>query len=125
MQDAKSHQKRLRITTGGLVRYKKDVISYQKELKMQNEKLDKLVAEGGDEYTIKKNKELIQETIDVTENLKGKLKKQLEMVQDLVESTEVFPEVKETEQWTKTQDAVKDVEQYISCLLYTSPSPRD
>ena len=114
MQDAKNHQKQLRITTGGLNRYKKDVISYQKELKMQEEKLEKFVAEGADEYKIKKAKELIEETIQVTEQLKGKLKTQLEKVQDLVDTAEIFPETKESEQWTKTQESIKDVQEFMT-----------
>ena len=116
MQDAKTVEKQLRIKTNSLVRYKKDLISYRKELTSEQTKLDKMMVEAEDEYTIKKYKEIIKETEAVIENIKGKFKIQREEVAEFILVCDEFPSIKETEQWEKTHLSIADCDTYAETL---------
>ena len=116
MLTAKQAERQLRIKTGGLVRYKKDMMSYAKELQQQENKLAKQMEEGQDEYTVKKLKEMIEETKAVLQQLNGKIKMQYEMVEEAIKVAEEVEGMEENEQLEKSRAAYKDVGEYIQYL---------
>ncbi|KAJ1209347.1 hypothetical protein NDU88_004725 [Pleurodeles waltl] len=54
--------RQIKIKTGVVKRLVKEKAMYEKEAKQQEEKVEKLKAEGGDEYVIKKQIEVLQES---------------------------------------------------------------
>jgi len=57
--------KQLRIKTGIVKRCGKEIVMYQKEAEQAKEKIKKMKEEGQDEYYIKKEDNLLQETLTV------------------------------------------------------------
>lgn len=55
--------KQLTIKTGVLKRLAKEKISYEKEAEQQKVRVEKLKAENGDEHMIKKQEEVLQESL--------------------------------------------------------------
>ncbi|KAG5841198.1 tubulin-specific chaperone A [Anguilla rostrata] len=54
--------RQIKIKTGVVKRLAKEKVLYVKEAKQQEEKIERLKAEGGDEYVIKKQVEVLQES---------------------------------------------------------------
>ncbi|KAM5194539.1 tubulin-specific chaperone A [Mantella aurantiaca] len=54
--------RQMKIKTGVVKRLSKEKLMYEKEAKQQEEKIERMKTEGGDEYVIKKQTEILQET---------------------------------------------------------------
>ncbi|XP_015220656.1 tubulin-specific chaperone A [Lepisosteus oculatus] len=54
--------RQIKIKTGVVKRLAKEEVLYVKEAKQQEEKIERMKAEGGDEYVIKKQTEVLQES---------------------------------------------------------------
>ncbi|XP_072272405.1 tubulin-specific chaperone A [Pyxicephalus adspersus] len=52
----------IKIKTGVVKRLSKEKLLYEKEAKQQEEKIERMKTEGGDEYVIKKQVEILQES---------------------------------------------------------------
>ncbi|KAA8584323.1 tubulin-specific chaperone A [Sander lucioperca] len=87
--------RQIKIKTGIVKRLVKEEISYKKELSQQEEKVERLKAEAGCEYVIKKQVEVLQEARMMIPDCKrrltiahGDLLQLLEAEEDLGESEE-------------------------------------
>uniref|UniRef100_A0A3Q3FJA9 Tubulin-specific chaperone A n=1 Tax=Kryptolebias marmoratus TaxID=37003 RepID=A0A3Q3FJA9_KRYMA len=54
--------RQIKIKTGIVKRLAKEEVAYKTEAKQQEEKIERLKAEGGDDYVIKKQMEVLQES---------------------------------------------------------------
>uniref|UniRef100_A0A8C5S8E2 Tubulin-specific chaperone A n=1 Tax=Laticauda laticaudata TaxID=8630 RepID=A0A8C5S8E2_LATLA len=54
--------RQIKIKTGVVKRLAKEKVMYEKEAKQQEEKIEKMKAEDGDNYAIKKQTEILQES---------------------------------------------------------------
>uniref|UniRef100_A0A8C5WCJ1 Tubulin-specific chaperone A n=1 Tax=Leptobrachium leishanense TaxID=445787 RepID=A0A8C5WCJ1_9ANUR len=54
--------RQIKIKTGVVKRLTKEKVMYEKEAKQQEEKVEKMKSDGGDEYVIKKQIEVLQES---------------------------------------------------------------
>ncbi|KAM4054223.1 tubulin-specific chaperone A [Anomaloglossus baeobatrachus] len=54
--------RQIKIKTGVVKRLSKEKLMYEKEAKQQEEKIERMKSEGGDEYVIKKQTEILQES---------------------------------------------------------------
>ncbi|XP_069606062.1 tubulin-specific chaperone A [Ranitomeya imitator] len=54
--------RQIKIKTGVVKRLSKEKLMYEKEAKQQEEKIERMKSEGGDEYVIKKQAEILQES---------------------------------------------------------------
>lgn len=109
-------QKQCRIKTAGLVRYQKEYLSYKKELQMDKEKIQKYQDENKDEYTIKKMKEVMEETKVMLPFVKKKLIEAIEELEMLVEENEESDQLKETEYLEKAQEQLKVSNGFIQAI---------
>jgi hypothetical protein len=55
------------------VRITKEQISYAKELESQQKRVDKLISEGADEADVRKQKEVLEETVQMIPDVKRRL----------------------------------------------------
>lgn len=55
------------------VRITKEQISYAKELESQQKRVDKLILEGADEADVRKQKEVLEETVQMIPDVKRRL----------------------------------------------------
>ncbi|XP_066472013.1 tubulin-specific chaperone A [Tiliqua scincoides] len=54
--------RQIKIKTGVVKRLAKEKVMYEKEAKQQEERIEKMKAEAGDDYAIKKQTEILQES---------------------------------------------------------------
>ncbi|XP_062867425.1 tubulin-specific chaperone A [Trichomycterus rosablanca] len=87
--------RQIKIKTGVVKRLAKEEVLYIKEAKQQEEKIEQLKAESGDEYVIKKQIEVLQESKMMIPDCHRRLamahadlQQLLEMEEDLAESEE-------------------------------------
>ncbi|GAB5589635.1 hypothetical protein Unana1_04535 [Umbelopsis nana] len=63
----------LKIKTNVVKRIAKEQISYGKELESQQKRVDKLIEEGADEADVRKQKEVLEETVQMIPDVKRRL----------------------------------------------------
>eukprot|EP01135_Chromosphaera_perkinsii_P005488 Nk52_evm37s352 gene=Nk52_evmTU37s352 len=66
-------QRTLKIKTGVVKRLAKELTMYGKEADNQRARIEKMRTEGKDEYDIKKQHEVLQETLDMLPDVKKRL----------------------------------------------------
>nr|XP_020011144.1 tubulin-specific chaperone A-like isoform X2 [Castor canadensis] len=64
---ADPHVRQIKIKTGVVKRLVKEKVMYEKEAKQQEEKIEKMKAEDGENYVIKKQAEILQDEKDLEE----------------------------------------------------------
>lgn len=95
-----ARQKQIKIKTGVIKRYSKEKSMYEKEAKDQEAKIERMKTEGKDEHDIKKQREVLQESITMIPDCKRRYQKALqELDEDL-----------------KKNEDLKDTEEYIAAL---------
>eukprot|EP00164_Ancoracysta_twista_P004765 GFYU01006451.1.p2 GENE.GFYU01006451.1~~GFYU01006451.1.p2 ORF type:complete len:116 (-),score=40.26 GFYU01006451.1:57-404(-) len=73
MSDTAAVTKQIRIKTGVLKRSVKELASYEKEKAQQEGKIEKMRAEGAGEHDIKKQQEVLEETLVVLPECKTRI----------------------------------------------------
>mmetsp|Transcript_48312 Transcript_48312/g.121638 ORF Transcript_48312/g.121638 Transcript_48312/m.121638 type:complete len:112 (-) Transcript_48312:54-389(-) len=94
--------RKLKIKVGSCKRLMKEVESYKKECAQQQARIDKLVSEGADEATIKKQKEVLQESQDMIPDCTSRLKvafSDLESQMEQLKSSEHFEALSQKDEW--------------------------
>ena len=110
-------QKQLRIKASGLSRYKKDYLSYSKELVKDQERLENYKAEGKDEVNIKQQEQVVNETKSMIDNSRKQIIMGLEELLRFIEENDEDPTLKEGEQWTKAEEIISDTKKFIDEVL--------
>lgn len=82
----KQLMRQLKIRTGSVKRIHKDLTSYVQEAADQQAKIDKLVASGADEFVIKKQREVLEETRVMVSDSRERLQEARSDLQQFVES---------------------------------------
>lgn len=95
----------LKIKTGVVKRLAKEKVVYEKEAEQQRTRIEKFKQEGKDEYDIRKQEEVLQETLMMVPDCQRKLAKAFEELQNII-NTEL--DLKEFEEY---QTAVKVIEE--------------
>jgi len=97
----------LKIKTGTLGRLGKEVVGYKKELLEQEQRIEKMRAESKDEYDIKKQQEVLQETRDIIPDSVRRLesaRNDLKEHMDLIKTSS--PELVESQEWKDAETAL-------------------
>ncbi|XP_011502374.1 PREDICTED: tubulin-specific chaperone A-like [Ceratosolen solmsi marchali] len=96
----------LRIKTGVVKRLAKEKITYEKEAVQQQERIEKFKEQGKDGHLIKKQEEVLQESLMMIPDCQRRLLKAFEELKQFIESeqdlkeNDEYLEVKLMEQWT-------------------------
>ena len=105
--------KELRIQTGVAERLNKEMLCYQRDVDKERERLKKMKeAEEVDEYRVRKQEEVIQETLGMVPNTRLRLKTALEQLQKLlVEAGKAREQMaeKELELFAKAESVVERI----------------
>ena len=112
-----SIQKHLRIKSSGLARYKKDYLSYTKELLSDQERLQKSKDEAKDEITIKQQEQVVVETKTMIDNSRKQIIIGLEELQRFIEENEDDQGMKDGEQWKKVEEIIENTKNFIDTNL--------
>ncbi|RZF37479.1 hypothetical protein LSTR_LSTR005354 [Laodelphax striatellus] len=78
--------KTIKIKTGVVKRLMKDKVMYDKEARQQEVKIETLKSKGEDEYNIRKQEEVLQESLMMVPNCQRRLQKAYEELNSIVES---------------------------------------
>ena len=96
-------------------RNQKDYLSYSKENKQLEEKLEAL-KDGGDETAIKKMNEQILETAQMLPNSKARIENALEELKNFMSENEENDELKSTEDWQTAEATLAEVMAFIETI---------
>jgi tubulin-specific chaperone A len=83
-----SAEKKVKIQLGVCKRLIKEVASYEKEVTVNEARVQKLRDDGIDEYTIRKQEEVLQESYMMIPDSKSRLEKAVEDLRDILEQSQ-------------------------------------
>ncbi|XP_063151620.1 tubulin-specific chaperone A [Candoia aspera] len=98
--------RQIKIKTGVVKRLAKEKVMYEKEAKQQEEKIEKMKAEDGDNYAIKKQTEILQESRMMIPDCQRRLEA---AHSDLVQLLENEKELEETEEYKDAQSVLQSI----------------
>lgn len=99
--------RQIKIKTGIVKRLAKEEIAYISEAKQQEEKVERLKAEAGDDYVIKKQMEVLQESKMMIPDCRRRLTVAHADLSQLLESEEDLAEAEEYKEARNVLDSVK------------------
>ncbi|KAJ4319753.1 tubulin folding cofactor A [Neodidymelliopsis sp. IMI 364377] len=100
---------KLAIATGSVNRLVKEEASYHKELVQQEERIKKLEASEGDdnkEYTLRQEKQALQETQNVFPAIRTRIEQAVEKLEGELESRKEMDDDASSEEIKKAEDAI-------------------
>ncbi|XP_067838248.1 tubulin-specific chaperone A [Heptranchias perlo] len=98
MADPRTRQ--IKIKTGVVKRLAKEKLMYEKEAKQQEEKVEKMKVDGNDQYVVKKQMEVLQESRMMIPDCQRRL---ATAHSDLTQLLESEKELEETEEYKEAQ----------------------
>ena len=113
MKGLSPSEKKLTIKTKVVERIQKEYLSYEKELKKEQEKLVALVAANEGPYRLKKQEECIAETQAVFYTVKANLINEKEELEKLIEDND-DEKLPATETWGKAKNTLEDTSKFIN-----------
>lgn len=96
-------KKSLKIKTGILKRSIKELHSYELEAVKDRERMEKLVDENCSESSVKKQEEVLKETILMIPNSRNRLTQALIILEEYLNGLESNEEIKETAEWIEAK----------------------
>ncbi|XP_051170264.1 tubulin-specific chaperone A-like [Leptopilina boulardi] len=95
----------LKIKTGIVKRLAKEKITYEKESEQQRERIQKYKEQGKDGYDIRKQEEVLQESLMMIPDCQRRLAKAYEELKKILETEE---DLKEVEVYIEAQKVLED-----------------
>nr|XP_038936547.1 tubulin-specific chaperone A-like [Rattus norvegicus] len=99
--------RQIKIKTGVVKRLVKEKVMYEKEAKQQEEKIEKMKAEDGENYAIKKQAEILQESRMMIPDCQLRLEAAHTDLQQILESEKDLEEAEEYKEALIVLDSVK------------------
>ncbi|XP_013370374.1 PREDICTED: tubulin-specific chaperone A [Chinchilla lanigera] len=99
--------RQIKIKTGVVKRLVKEKVMYEKEAKQQEEKIEKMKAEDGENYAIKKQAEILQESRMMIPDCQRRLEAAYTDLQQILESEKDLEEAEEYKEARLVLDSVK------------------
>ncbi|KAI7877699.1 tubulin binding cofactor A [Lichtheimia hyalospora FSU 10163] len=96
----------LKIKTNVVKRIHKEQIAYGKEAEQQQKRIDKLIADNADEADVRKQKEVLNETLQMIPDVKRRLAEAYKNLQDAVED----PQNAGTTELEEARSVLSDIE---------------
>lgn len=99
--------KQLKIKAGAVKRINREYHSYEEELKTERDRLQKLSASGATEYSVKKQQDIIQESISMLPNTKKRLQDAVEDLQAFLQEQASNAELTQRDEWSDAQTQIQ------------------
>ncbi|XP_029050184.1 tubulin-specific chaperone A-like [Osmia bicornis bicornis] len=97
----------LKIKTGVVKRLAKEKITYEKEAAQQRERVQKLKEQDKDDYDIKKQEEVLQESLMMVPDCQRRLGKAFEELKKILDTEQ---DLKEIEDYIEAEKVLKEAE---------------
>lgn len=101
--------RQLTIKTGIVKRLAKERTVCEKEVLIEEKRLDKFKSEGADEYKLKKQEEVIQEYKSSVPEVTHRLKREFELLEKFLEDEQELKETKEFENASQVLADARDI----------------
>lgn len=95
------YKKQLKVKSGIVKRITREFESYEKEVAKDKDRISKLRESGSDEHTIKKQEDVLQETLSMLPNTRKRLQDAVEDLQNLMREHENDEGFKESTEWAE------------------------
>ena len=99
--------KQLKIKSSCVKRINREYHSYEEELKTERDRLQKMTASGANDYSIKKQQDIIQESISMLPNTKKRLQDAVEDLQSFLQENAGSPDLSQSDEWTDAQTQIQ------------------
>eukprot|EP00735_Rhodelphis_limneticus_P002328 TRINITY_DN1315_c0_g1::TRINITY_DN1315_c0_g1_i1::g.20032::m.20032 TRINITY_DN1315_c0_g1::TRINITY_DN1315_c0_g1_i1::g.20032 ORF type:complete len:109 (+),score=24.55,sp/P80584/TBCA_RABIT/45.00/2e-17,TBCA/PF02970.11/1.8e-26,DUF2333/PF10095.4/0.048,APG6/PF04111.7/0.095,DUF4404/PF14357.1/0.22,DUF342/PF03961.8/0.37,V_ATPase_I/PF01496.14/0.93,DUF4407/PF14362.1/1.3,IncA/PF04156.9/72,IncA/PF04156.9/25 TRINITY_DN1315_c0_g1_i1:102-428(+) len=99
--------KDLTIKAGKLKRIYKEYLSYQKERRDQEAKIKRMQDEGKDEYDIKKQREVLQETLTMIPDTRSRLTAAIKELEEYLNTVQ-DQDIKEAAEYKAALDSIEE-----------------
>ncbi|KAM4870885.1 tubulin-specific chaperone A [Urocitellus parryii] len=99
--------RQIKIKTGVVKRLVKEKVMYEKEAKQQEEKIEKMKAEDGENYALKKQAEILQESRMMIPDCQRRLEAAYTDLQQILETEKDLEEAEEYKEARLVLDSVK------------------
>jgi len=106
--------KKLKIQTGVVKRIAKEKIMYAKEAEKEEAKLEKMKGEGRDEYELRKQQEVIQESKQMGPDSNKRLGAACEQLKNLIENEEWEAELRESDDFKNAQTELANANEILN-----------
>ncbi|XP_024894158.1 tubulin-specific chaperone A [Temnothorax curvispinosus] len=100
----------LKIKTGVVKRLAKEKITYEKEAAQQRERVQKLKEQDKDNYDIKKQEEVLQESLMMVPDCQRRLVKAFEELKKILDTEQ---DLKEVEGYVEAEKVLREVEEQL------------
>ncbi|XP_055931049.1 tubulin-specific chaperone A-like [Argiope bruennichi] len=103
--------KQIKIKTGVVKRLAKEKLMYEKEAEKEKTKLEKMQATGEDDYLIRKQEEVIKESLMMVPNTMKRYQMAYNELQEILDNEQ---ELAETEEYQAAAEVLKETSKSIS-----------
>ncbi|XP_071645232.1 tubulin-specific chaperone A-like [Temnothorax americanus] len=100
----------LKIKTGVVKRLAKEKVTYEKEAAQQRERVQKLKEQDKDNYDIKKQEEVLQESLMMVPDCQRRLVKAFEELKKILDTEQ---DLKEVEGYVEAEKVLREVEEQL------------
>lgn len=107
-------KRQLKIKSGIVRRITREFESYQKEILKDKDRIEKLRDNGGTENDIRKQEEVLQETISMVPNTRKRLQDGLEDLMNFMKENDTVEEIITSEEWTEASVIISKAQETIS-----------
>src|SRR5574343_944028 len=108
------NKKQLKIKSGIVRRITREYESYQKEIAKDKDRIEKLRDNGAGEHDIRKQEEVLQETISMVPNTRKRLQDALEELCNHMKDNDTDEVLIASEEWTEASTIVSKAQETIS-----------
>lgn len=107
-------KRQLKIKSGIVRRITREFESYQKEILKDKDRIEKLRDNDGTESEIRKQEEVLQETISMVPNTRKRLQDGLEDLMNFMKENDTVEEVITSEEWNEASVIISKAQETIS-----------
>lgn len=107
-------KRQLKIKSGIVRRITREFESYQKEIVKDKDRIEKLRDKGADEHEVRKQEEVLQETIAMVPNTRKRLQDGLEDLMNFMKDNDTVEELIAAEEWAEANTIVGKAQETIS-----------
>ena len=100
------NKRQLKIKFGVVKRITREYDSYQKEIQRDKDRIEKLRDNSAGEHTIRKQEEVLAETISMVPNTRKRLQDALEDLCNFMKEIDTDQDVTGSEEWTEAEQII-------------------
>lgn len=108
-----SPTQQLRIKSGILQRLIREYESYQQEIQSDLNRIFKLKTDGADGYSIRKQEQVLNETIMMVPNTRGRLQQAINNLSDFIKEIDCKASVLNTEEWKFAREVFEKAQEIV------------